>query len=142
MNFLRSMKHFMKIPDHVHVAKVADSHCLIYNESKEIVIYMIPHCSEMGICHNSNASYILETPFQYGKFDVGKTESLSIPKGPLYGQLKNGKSIVLDDGRVIEPSSVLGKSEESRYFAVVAALEPPISEIMQQSIIDSEFFKR
>ncbi len=141
-SFLRSVKHFMKIPDHVHIARVVDPQCFVYNESKEIVIYMISHNSKVESCQFSNASYIIETPFQFGKFDVGKAEALGIPKGPLYGQLKNGQSIVLDNGRVIEPAAVLGHSEESRYFAIVTALVDSNNEFLLQSVVSSTFFKR
>ena len=43
-----------------------------------------------------------------GRFDVGRARELGIPSGPLFGELQKGSTVTLDDGRVIEPSQVLG----------------------------------
>lgn len=51
-----------------------------------------------------------------GKFDVTKAKSLGIPSGPLYGQLKQGKTITLPDGRKIKGSDLCGETEIGRAF--------------------------
>jgi ribonuclease Z len=45
-----------------------------------------------------------------GKFLIQKAKELQIPAGPLYRQLQDGNTITLSDGRVIEPSQVIGPS--------------------------------
>src|SRR5262249_13741302 len=52
--------------------------------------------------------YRLEEKVKPGRFNVERALALRIPAGPLYSQLQSGKSITLDDGRVIHPSEVLG----------------------------------
>ncbi len=52
--------------------------------------------------------YRLTEKMKPGKFDLERARELEIPVGPLYSQLQAGNSITLADGRVIEPSDVLG----------------------------------
>jgi ribonuclease Z len=49
-----------------------------------------------------------------GQFDVEQAQALGIPFGPLYGKLKNGESITLDDGRVIHGPDLCGPTEIGR----------------------------
>jgi ribonuclease Z len=49
-----------------------------------------------------------------GQFDVEQAQALGIPFGPLYGKLKNGESITLDDGRVIYGPDLCGPTEIGR----------------------------
>ncbi len=52
--------------------------------------------------------YALVEDERPGRFDVERARQLDIPSGPLYGQLQRGEPVVLDDGRTVEPSQVLG----------------------------------
>jgi ribonuclease Z len=52
--------------------------------------------------------YRLEEKTKPGRFDVERARALGIPPGPLYSQLQSGRSIALDDGRVIHSSEILG----------------------------------
>ena len=49
-----------------------------------------------------------------GRFDIKKAVSLGIPPGPIYGELKQGKIIKLDDGRSIRGQDLCGKTEKGR----------------------------
>lgn len=51
-----------------------------------------------------------------GKFDVEKAKKLGIPSGPIYGKLKKGETITLDDGRTINGSQLCGPTEIGRKF--------------------------
>lgn len=46
--------------------------------------------------------------------DHGKLEALTVPRGPLWGQLQHGESVTLDDGRVIHPADVRNTSWKAR----------------------------
>lgn len=48
-----------------------------------------------------------EHPFP-GKLDMNRCIELGVPKGPLLGQLKNGSSVCLPDGRIVSPEDVVG----------------------------------
>lgn len=49
-----------------------------------------------------------------GRFNVEQAIALGIPSGPLYGKLKRGEVITLDDGRVINGADLCGKTQIGR----------------------------
>lgn len=49
-----------------------------------------------------------------GRFDVEKAKALQIPPGPIYGQLKRGETVTLNNGRVIHGSELCGSDEIGR----------------------------
>ncbi|MGD1921724.1 MAG: ribonuclease Z, partial [Pleurocapsa sp.] len=49
-----------------------------------------------------------------GMFDLEKAKSLGIPPGPIYGKLKQGKVITLEDGRKINGKDLCGEPEVGR----------------------------
>ena len=51
-----------------------------------------------------------------GRFNVKQAQALGIPSGPLYGQLKQGKTITLEDGRTINGQSLCDQPESGRSF--------------------------
>jgi ribonuclease Z len=52
-----------------------------------------------------------------GRFDIEKAKELAIPSGPVYGQLKRGETVTLNDGRVIDGSTLCGPTEIGRKIA-------------------------
>ncbi len=63
--------------------------------------------------------YALVEEKRKGEFHPDKAMELGIPKGKLWGQLQNGMSVTLDDGRVIESSMVIGAAREGRKISYV-----------------------
>ena len=61
----------------------------------------------------SFAYAIVERDFA-GRFDVQRAINMGIPEGPLYGRLKRGETITLEDGRVIDGSSLTGPKRKGR----------------------------
>ena len=51
---------------------------------------------------------------QTGHFEVDRARELGIPPGPLYGVLKNGGTVTLDDGRVIDGKDLIGPTIKGR----------------------------
>lgn len=49
-----------------------------------------------------------------GMFNLEKARALGIPPGPIYGKLKQGKVITLDDGRIINGKELCGAPETGR----------------------------
>ncbi|HYO99442.1 MAG TPA: ribonuclease Z [Pyrinomonadaceae bacterium] len=75
------------------------------------------HTVEPGLIHTDDEYSVVCQPLKHritsfgyrvterdrpGKFDVEGARALGIPSGPLYGRLKNGESVELADGRVID----------------------------------------
>ncbi|MHA1301318.1 MAG: ribonuclease Z, partial [Candidatus Helarchaeota archaeon] len=65
---------------------------------------------------------IIENPT--ATFDVKKAEKLKIPKGPLWGNLKSGKTVTLKDGRIIKPSQVLGNIKHGKKILICLDTRP------------------
>lgn len=64
--------------------------------------------------------YVAETPSVPGKFDVEKANELGIPRGQLYGVLKNGRPVTLSCGTIIQPNQVVGPAAQGGAVAIVA----------------------
>ena len=52
-----------------------------------------------------------------GRFDIEKAKALKIPPGPVYGKLKQGATITLEDGRQIDGKKLCGEPEKGRKVA-------------------------
>lgn len=88
---------------------------LVSNDKDDLTIHCISinHQTNAPLINNgTHLCYSCITPTIPGKFDIQKAIALNIPKGPLYGKLKNGLSIVLEDGRNIFPNQVLGPGDD------------------------------
>lgn len=59
-----------------------------------------------------------------GRFDEKKAEALGIPIGPLRGQLVQGKTIQLPDGKIVEPNEVVGPPRKGRSVAYCLDTRP------------------
>lgn len=53
-------------------------------------------------------AYRVDQKPRAGRFDVDQAKALGIPPGPIYAELKAGRDVVLDDGRIINGASLCG----------------------------------
>ncbi len=51
-----------------------------------------------------------------GTFDIKKAESMKIAPGPIYGELQQGKNIVLEDGRTVYGKEFCGPPRKGKSF--------------------------
>ncbi len=58
--------------------------------------------------------YRIEEKDKPGRFDLAKAQALGIPPGPVYGDLKSGKTVTLADGRIIRGSELCGPTRPGR----------------------------
>jgi ribonuclease Z len=68
--------------------------------------------------------YRISEPERPGRFDAEKARRLEIPEGPLWGRLQRGEPVILDDGRQIAASSIVGPPRRGRICAVVTDTLP------------------
>jgi len=76
--------------------------------------------------HSGDASvgYSLVEEDRKGRFDPDVARSLGVPEGPLWGKIHRGESVMLDDGRVIEPQALVGPRRPGRSIAITGDTRP------------------
>jgi ribonuclease Z len=60
--------------------------------------------------------YRVEQKPRPGRFDVHKARELGIPPGPVYAELKAGRSVTLEDGRIIHGERLCGPARPGSTF--------------------------
>lgn len=58
--------------------------------------------------------YRIQEKDRPGRFDAEKAAALGIPFGPLYGKLKRGETVILEDGRSFNGSELCGEAQMGR----------------------------
>ncbi len=71
-----------------------------------------------------------------GIFNVEAALSLKVPKGPKWSMLQNGNSVEADDGKIIEPSMVLGPPRRGLKFSFVT--DTAYLESISENVKDSD----
>jgi ribonuclease Z len=66
---------------------------------------------------------LIEDP-RPGRFDVAAARARGIPDGPFFGKLQRGEEVLLNDGRKIHPSEVLGPARSSRRIVISGDTRP------------------
>jgi ribonuclease Z len=76
--------------------------------------------------HRNGAAvgYALVEHERRGRFDADLARELGIPEGPLWGRIHKGEAITLDDGRVIEPSVLVGPTRPGRTIVITGDTRP------------------
>ena len=59
-----------------------------------------------------------------GRFNPDLARELGIPEGPLWGEIHRGRSVTLPDGRVIEPSVLVGAPRPGRKVVITGDTRP------------------
>jgi ribonuclease Z len=139
VDFMQSTGYFMRTLGNYH--SITDSSSGVPMNFEELVMtpFLLLTSSNSSLQSLEKVCYIGETPTIPGKFDLQKAIELKIPKGPLYGKLKNGMPITLENGTVINPEQVLGEATPSFYFAIAprlnadCALENSVSQLTEHS---------
>ncbi|XP_006821571.1 zinc phosphodiesterase ELAC protein 1-like [Saccoglossus kowalevskii] len=63
--------------------------------------------------------FVIEEATLPGKLDSKKLLDLGVPPGPLYGRIKNGENMTLDNGDVLTPQDVLGPQRLGRKIVIL-----------------------
>lgn len=59
-----------------------------------------------------------------GTLLVEKLKADQVPEGPVYGKLKSGQEVILDDGRVLNPKDYLGPTIKGYSLAILGDTRP------------------
>ncbi len=67
----------------------------------------------------TSLGYRLEEPDKEGRLQVEKLRAMQIPPGPIYGRLKRGELVVLEDGRVLKGKDFVGPKRRGRHVVIL-----------------------
>jgi ribonuclease Z len=68
--------------------------------------------------------YALVEEDRLGRFNPERARELGIPEGPMWGKLHRGIAVTLDDGRIVEPSALVGEPRPGRRVVVTGDTRP------------------
>jgi len=68
--------------------------------------------------------YALVEHTRRGRFHPDRARELGIPEGPLWGRLSRGETIVLEDGRLIDPAQLVGATRSGRALVYTGDTRP------------------
>lgn len=68
--------------------------------------------------------YVIAEHERRGRFNPQLAAELGIPEGPLWGRIHKGESVTLPDGRVIEPSVLVGQTRPGRRVVITGDTRP------------------
>ena len=95
----------------------------IARKGYSIVPYTVDHKDKLAL------GYALVEDIRLGRFNPDKARALGIPEGPAWGRIHKGQSVTLDDGRVIEPSELVGPTRAGRKVVFTGDSRPAVSTI-------------
>jgi ribonuclease Z len=84
----------------------------------EIVPFPVDHRGAKAV------GYAIVEDERKGRFDPEHARELGIPEGPLWGEIHRGRAVTLADGRVIEPSVLVGAPRPGRKIVITGDTRP------------------
>ena len=83
---------------------------------------VIPFAVEHG--DRSAIGYHIAEESRLGRFNPEKAREMGIPEGPLWGSIHKGKPVTLENGRVVEPSELVGPTRPGRRIVITGDSAP------------------
>jgi len=74
--------------------------------------------------------YALIESQRRGRFNPDLARELGVPEGPLWGRIHKGEAVTLEDGRVIEPAQLVGKTRPGRRIVITGDSRPCAATIL------------
>ncbi|MCF6136301.1 ribonuclease Z [Pseudalkalibacillus berkeleyi] len=71
----------------------------------------------------------IKEPDQPGRLKVEKLKEQGIPSGPIYGKLKAGQSVTLDDGRIINGADYTTELQPGRIVTICGDTRPSVKTV-------------
>jgi ribonuclease Z len=79
-----------------------------------------------GADHGGSPSlgYAIVESERRGRFNPDLARDMGIPEGPLWGQIHRGQPVTLDDGRIIDPTTLVGPTRPGRRIVITGDTRP------------------
>lgn len=68
--------------------------------------------------------YRIEEPKSDGVLLVDKLKEYNIPNGPIFGKLKNGETVTLEDGTELDGKDFVGEAQPGKVIAIIGDTRP------------------
>ncbi|HEX2217796.1 MAG TPA: ribonuclease Z [Gemmatimonadales bacterium] len=91
-------------------------------EEYDIVVFETEHRPD-------TVGYSLVEHTRLGRFNPDRARELGIPEGPLWGRLHKGEAIVMEDGRSISPTDLVGSPRRGRTLVYSGDTRPSLAVI-------------
>ncbi|WP_165006734.1 MULTISPECIES: ribonuclease Z [unclassified Enterococcus] len=65
-----------------------------------------------------------------GELQVDRLKELDIPAGPLYGRLKNGETVQLEDGRTVNGKEFVGPNRKGRIVTILGDTRKTVNSVL------------
>ncbi|XP_056401130.1 zinc phosphodiesterase ELAC protein 1 isoform X1 [Hyla sarda] len=88
------------------------TYCLLENEQFTVKAFKLYH-------RIPSFGFVIDEKDRPGKLDVNKLRELGVPPGPLYGKLKLGSAVTLENGQTISPCDVVGDPVPGRKVCIL-----------------------
>ena len=83
-----------------------------------IVPFLVDHRGARAV------GYAITEDDRKGRFNPERARELGIPEGPLWGEIHRGRAVTLADGRIIEPSELVGDARSGRKIVLTGDTRP------------------
>jgi ribonuclease Z len=90
----------------------------IARDEYAIVPYEVEHPGSVAV------GYAIVEPERRGRFNPELARELGIPEGPLWGRLHRGERVTLDDGRTVDPTTLVGPTRPGRTVVITGDTRP------------------
>ncbi|XP_074850451.1 zinc phosphodiesterase ELAC protein 1 [Carettochelys insculpta] len=96
----------------LHLDPVEKSYALVNNQQFVVKAFRLFH-------RIPSFGFLVEEKQRTGKLNAQKLKDLGVQPGPIYGKLKNGVTVVLENGITISPSDVLDEPIPGRKICIL-----------------------
>jgi ribonuclease Z len=121
----KGLKDFVK--SFLHVSRAYLRYPLDIVEIKDRTVFEEDHFQiTVGLLEHNIPSYgyRLVEQDQPGSLDANRLLRLGIPPGPIYQQIKQGRNVLLPDGRVIDGKTFIGPAKKGKKIAIFGDTRP------------------
>ena len=83
-----------------------------------IQVYPVDHRGARAV------GYAIVEHERKGRFNPERARELGVPEGPMWGEIHRGRAVTLGDGRIIEPSELVGGPRSGRKVVITGDTRP------------------